>query len=105
MKESKKRISLAPSSWGYGTITLVGCLVFSVAVTGQDIPTGASIPVPQLPTAPSVLLKAQSTPAYEGKPGNPQQAGARPAVPSRSEEHTSELQSPMYLVCRLLLEK
>src|SRR5437763_3071426 len=30
-------------------------------------------------------------------------AGTRPAL--RSEEHTSELQSPMYLVCRLLLEK
>src|SRR5437879_9161773 len=30
-------------------------------------------------------------------------AGARPGA--RSEEHTSELQSPMYLVCRLLLEK
>src|SRR5437764_15486809 len=27
------------------------------------------------------------------------------ALDSRSEEHTSELQSPMYLVCRLLLEK
>src|SRR5215210_8423307 len=28
------------------------------------------------------------------------------AIPERrSEEHTSELQSPMYLVCRLLLEK
>src|ERR1017187_8773111 len=27
-----------------------------------------------------------------------------PPLP-RSEEHTSELQSPMYLVCRLLLEK
>src|SRR5437764_4764418 len=26
-------------------------------------------------------------------------------VRTRSEEHTSELQSPMYLVCRLLLEK
>src|SRR5437879_6792782 len=26
-------------------------------------------------------------------------------TPNRSEEHTSELQSPMYLVCRLLLEK
>src|SRR5437762_7158743 len=26
-------------------------------------------------------------------------------VTTRSEEHTSELQSPMYLVCRLLLEK
>src|SRR5437762_12699307 len=28
-----------------------------------------------------------------------------PGLPPRSEEHTSELQSPMYLVCRLLLEK
>src|SRR5687767_15326136 len=27
------------------------------------------------------------------------------AVPARSEEHTSELQSLAYLVCRLLLEK
>src|SRR5438876_4615252 len=26
-------------------------------------------------------------------------------VASRSEEHTSELQSPVHLVCRLLLEK
>src|SRR5437763_11445297 len=26
-------------------------------------------------------------------------------MPVRSEEHTSELQSPMYLVCRLLLAK
>src|SRR5437764_2179165 len=30
---------------------------------------------------------------------------ARASVFVRSEEHTSELQSPMYLVCRLLLEK
>src|SRR3712207_7278499 len=30
---------------------------------------------------------------------------ARPRVPLRSEEHTSELQSRQYLVCRLLLEK
>src|SRR5690348_18093618 len=27
------------------------------------------------------------------------------AWPARSEEHTSELQSPVHLVCRLLLEK
>src|SRR5437762_10682748 len=41
------------------------------------------------------------------------QAGAHELPPTlhrrhravRSEEHTSELQSPMYLVCRLLLEK
>src|SRR2546426_1398807 len=29
----------------------------------------------------------------------------RISAPSRSEEHTSELQSPCNLVCRLLLEK
>src|SRR5258707_11998197 len=29
----------------------------------------------------------------------------RPSCPTRSEEHTSELQSRQYLVCRLLLEK
>src|ERR1017187_4659612 len=31
--------------------------------------------------------------------------GRRNVFMARSEEHTSELQSPMYLVCRLLLEK
>src|SRR3712207_6870971 len=31
--------------------------------------------------------------------------GPRGAEPGRSEEHTSELQSRQYLVCRLLLEK
>src|SRR5437764_4685601 len=35
--------------------------------------------------------------AYNAGPGRVRQL--------RSEEHTSELQSPMYLVCRLLLEK
>ena len=32
-------------------------------------------------------------------------AGDTVEVADKSEEHTSELQSPMYLVCRLLLEK
>src|SRR5437762_14180448 len=36
---------------------------------------------------------------------HPGGADERAEVPLRSEEHTSELQSPMYLVCRLLLEK
>src|SRR2546425_8274018 len=31
--------------------------------------------------------------------------GAASVIPARSEEHTSELQSLAYLVCRLLLEK
>src|SRR5690348_17811642 len=41
----------------------------------------------------------------------PRRAAGMPGVklgayqPPRSEEHTSELQSPVHLVCRLLLEK
>src|SRR2546429_5022732 len=31
--------------------------------------------------------------------------GAAPSASARSEEHTSELQSRLHLVCRLLLEK
>src|SRR5437879_4858736 len=34
-----------------------------------------------------------------------QDSGGAVRDKNRSEEHTSELQSPMYLVCRLLLEK
>src|SRR5438876_3713791 len=38
--------------------------------------------------------------------GSPlRQAISRCSSPHRSEEHTSELQSPVHLVCRLLLEK
>src|SRR5690348_17767880 len=39
--------------------------------------------------------------ARRGPSGAPAATGAR----NRSEEHTSELQSPVHLVCRLLLEK
>src|SRR5690348_17455676 len=39
--------------------------------------------------------------ASSRNPGNGVRARCRP----RSEEHTSELQSPVHLVCRLLLEK
>src|SRR5437879_10885051 len=35
----------------------------------------------------------------------PEKNGKTEYEVNRSEEHTSELQSPMYLVCRLLLEK
>src|SRR3989454_2680606 len=37
--------------------------------------------------------------------GNPQDVVAAVLMHMRSEEHTSELQSPCNLVCRLLLEK
>src|SRR3712207_7959985 len=44
-----------------------------------------------------------SAPAGTGRPSGPR-SRAPPGRP-RSEEHTSELQSRQYLVCRLLLEK
>src|SRR5438552_8802500 len=48
---------------------------------------------------------------YPGNPGRPSHSGSVRAgnccrlAHRRSEEHTSELQSPDHLVCRLLLEK
>src|SRR5438876_7871501 len=38
-------------------------------------------------------------------PGSRRDPGASDPDDGRSEEHTSELQSPVHLVCRLLLEK
>src|SRR3712207_7652595 len=44
--------------------------------------------------------------AGPGRAAEPGPAAERPGQPlPRSEEHTSELQSRQYLVCRLLLEK
>src|SRR2546425_3796504 len=50
------------------------------------------------PTVPTTRPLARRTAAAPGSP-------TPLHVPARSEEHTSELQSLAYLVCRLLLEK
>src|SRR2546425_9832981 len=65
-----------------------------------------------------ILLGALERPAVHNAPWNPGDARGEPRRlarrqspqqrfehPFRSEEHTSELQSLAYLVCRLLLEK
>src|SRR5256885_3486557 len=49
-------------------------------------------------------ISAGSARSIRPSRGTRQSAAIFPA-PSRSEEHTSELQSPCNLVCRLLLEK
>src|SRR3712207_6903138 len=48
-------------------------------------------------------LDAAHAPRHGG--GRPRRLGRRGGHGHRSEEHTSELQSRQYLVCRLLLEK
>src|SRR3712207_8746590 len=49
------------------------------------------------PDSPSSARGSATSPPVRGS--------ASGSPPSRSEEHTSELQSRQYLVCRLLLEK
>src|SRR2546426_9352220 len=49
-------------------------------------------------------LKSSKIPCLSSS-GTPGPSSSTPRRRSRSEEHTSELQSPCNLVCRLLLEK
>src|SRR3712207_6861141 len=57
------------------------------------------------PDPPAVLLRGQGADAQRRVADHPVEAAARADGGDRSEEHTSELQSRQYLVCRLLLEK
>src|SRR5437763_16560067 len=61
-----------------------------------------------LPISPKEMLARQPElmrNMSELRSGIGMHGGPRNPLGARSEEHTSELQSPMYLVCRLLLEK
>src|SRR5438876_7966387 len=59
----------------------------------------------------TTLFRSRARGRRDGGGLQPRGPGHRPARrrapvrPQRSEEHTSELQSPVHLVCRLLLEK
>src|SRR2546426_3243407 len=60
----------------------------------------------QIVIRPAQLNKAYTTPQFTLASVNAEIGpGADNIVSLRSEEHTSELQSPCNLVCRLLLEK
>src|SRR2546427_1352073 len=93
----------------------------------SPLPLHAALPIPRrtshaaTPAAAAMNSQAPSTAATRGASTSPAAAlpKATPALasrtapararacgsPSRSEEHTSELQSQSNLVCRLLLEK
>src|SRR5258708_21754220 len=59
------------------------------------------------PTSPIPIpfFLAATAPNLAAEPPSLQAPSLAPSTSSRSEEHTSELQSPDHLVCRLLLEK
>src|SRR5437762_4239074 len=78
----------------------------AAALPALDLVAG-SHPVRFLADAPPATALPRDVRPLEGWRDGPE--APEPDVPDvrggRSEEHTSELQSPMYLVCRLLLEK
>src|SRR4051794_41544995 len=53
----------------------------------------------------TTLFRSRRYQLGEDAPVDPALAAAWYGRAARSEEHTSELQSPVHLVCRLLLEK
>src|SRR3712207_7370367 len=55
--------------------------------------------------APSTEANQEVSPSFTASGNLNQNVTAKTGVIYRSEEHTSELQSRQYLVCRLLLEK
>src|SRR5882757_8144117 len=97
------------SSWAawVQVLPLSGMSVAPPCFATTDVPRARALTLPG-PAAP---------PGFDGPPfpsegpplpsGGPAWPSDGPPLPSggRSEEHTSELQSRQYLVCRLLLEK
>src|SRR5207244_8238519 len=88
-------------------------LAASVRVDGRRPPRALRVPaLTVLGPRPRECRLRRGTPAGARRPrararrgGGGTAARGAAAVPARSEEHTSELQSPDHLVCRLLLEK
>src|SRR5436189_2801883 len=77
------RSTLFPYTTLFRSLLVAGAVVLALTLPGND---SSSTPANQ----PSAVAPSAR---FDGGPNE------------RSEEHTSELQSPMYLVCRLLLEK
>src|SRR5699024_12483218 len=70
----------------------------------SDLAASASPPPSSSLTAPARSASATARPR-RSRPRSPRVSRRRRRTSSRSEEHTSELQSRFDLVCRLLLEK
>src|SRR5207244_9811621 len=90
--------SLNPTFFPYTTL-FRSCLEFDLAGLGAE---GMSPPL--LPDQ-AEAVAAVVTGAVHGTLRKARATAATASAWSRSEEHTSELQSPDHLVCRLLLEK
>src|SRR4051794_41643915 len=86
------------------TFTLISLLIFFFFLMIRRPPRSTLFPY-------TTLFRSARPPDVSSATRPPRQLSVKiPACrdtrsPPRSEEHTSELQSPVHLVCRLLLEK
>src|SRR3989454_6450912 len=102
-----------PSHAGPAPIPIVGMVsdlvICDASGAGTSSSTIANAPASSSALASSLSRSAvfSSRPCTRCPPSACTDCGVRPRWPitGRSEEHTSELQSPCNLVCRLLLEK
>src|SRR3712207_7705135 len=74
-----------------GQSPFVWSVIGGIAQATDRIRLGTGVTCPTIRIHPAIIAHAAATSAA--------------MMPGRSEEHTSELQSRQYLVCRLLLEK
>src|SRR5690348_13187980 len=79
----------------YVAYRVIGCRFFFLMILRP----------PRSTLFPYTTLFQSATPAPCHAPAFPRRPGKSVPRQCRSEEHTSELQSPVHLVCRLLLEK
>src|SRR2546422_2849761 len=83
-------------------LSVAAATAFVIAGCGRTLPPRAPAPAPLSDAVePQAVLRAMTTVA-DWQLANP---SAHKPYEWRSEEHTSELQSRLHLVCRLLLEK
>src|SRR5690348_17451745 len=82
------------SPWCWRKASCIGC----------SVPSAFAMPSMVTRSAPSACM-ASRLQDFTARPFMWMVQAPHCAVSQRSEEHTSELQSPVHLVCRLLLEK
>src|SRR5215467_11553180 len=80
-------------------------IVRDVLPTVRGLARYAAAPEPPLPRSYSQALRELASTVERAEAAEASLAEVAPTAAARSEEHTSELQSPCNLVCRLLLEK
>src|SRR5690348_17859138 len=96
--------------WGFAILLVAGLTGCQSSMMVRS-PANAAAPTPAPGKALVVFMRPSSfggaiqSSVYDTHDSADQFIGIVSSKDKRSEEHTSELQSPVHLVCRLLLEK